>query len=104
MTNHREGKCLKHEKGKESLNVSNWEKDLSQLKTIHDLERIGHTEEKLQVKAFIQAVEKEAYQRGTQDERQFILNILDGIDIANKEMGHPPDTKAIRFALKSRLI
>ena len=38
-------------------------------------------------------------------ERQFIINILDGIDIADEEMGNNGGgTKAIRFALKSRII
>lgn len=35
----------------------------------------------------------------TQQERQFVLNILDGIDIADGEC----NTKAIRLALQSRL-
>lgn len=39
------------------------------------------------------------------EERQFILNILDGIDEADRQMGNKGGgTKAIRFALKSRLI
>lgn len=45
------------------------------------------------------------YKRGQQQERQFILNILDGIDIADKEMGNKGGgTKAIRHALQSRII
>ena len=39
-----------------------------------------------------------------QEERQFILNVLDGIDKADKEMGVIGGTKAIRLALKSRII
>ena len=37
------------------------------------------------------------------EERQFILNILDGIDIADKEMGVIGGTQAIRQALESRI-
>lgn len=51
---------------------------------------------------------REGYQRGLEAgaavERQFILNVLDGIDIANEQLGLPHDTKAIRFALQSRSI
>ncbi len=40
---------------------------------------------------------------GANETRQFILNILDGIDIADKEMGNTGGgTKAIRLALLSR--
>lgn len=45
-----------------------------------------------------------AVERSMQEERQFILNILDGIDIADKEMGIIGGTKAIRFALASRYL
>ena len=38
--------------------------------------------------------------RAQEEYRQFILNLLDGIDIADGECG----TKAIRHAIKSRLI
>ena len=38
-------------------------------------------------------------------ERQFILNILDGIDIADKQLGNSGGgTKAIRFALQNRAL
>ena len=37
------------------------------------------------------------------EERQFVLNILDGIDIADKEMGVTGGTQAIRQALQSRI-
>ena len=44
-------------------------------------------------------------ERAVAAERQFILNILDGIDIADEEMGNNGGgTKAIRLALKSRII
>lgn len=48
---------------------------------------------------------RKLYQIGAREERQFILNILDGIDIADKEMGNKGGgTKAIRFAINSRII
>jgi len=43
------------------------------------------------------------YQRGQEEERQFILNILDGQDKADEELGVLGGTKAIRLALKSRV-
>lgn len=40
-----------------------------------------------------------------EEERQFILNILDGVDKADKEIGNKGGgTKAIRLALKNRII
>ncbi len=40
-----------------------------------------------------------------EEEHQFFLNILDGIDVADKEMGaEQSNTQAIRFALKSRTL
>lgn len=39
-----------------------------------------------------------------EEERQFIINVLDGIDIADKEMGVIGGTQAIRQALQSRVI
>lgn len=49
-----------------------------------------------------------AYQSGREEmkkeERQFILNVLDGIDIADEQMGNKTGgTKAIRQALQSRV-
>lgn len=61
--------------------------------------RQRHYDEQLMRKA-----DEEAYQRGREEERQFILNILDGVDIADKEMGATNTTKAIRFALQSRIL
>ena len=44
-------------------------------------------------------------EEGRKEERQFILNVLDGIDQADREMGNKfGGTKAIRFALQSRII
>lgn len=56
-------------------------------------------------------IEEEAFHKGMKagiiegqkEERQFILNVLDGIDIADKQMGVIGGTKAIRFALQSRI-
>lgn len=41
---------------------------------------------------------------GKREEHQFFLNILDGIDIADKELGVEGGTLAIRHALKSRYL
>lgn len=50
----------------------------------------------------------EAYRKGVmagaKEYRQFILNQLDGYDIACKEEGVESITKAIRLAIKSRVI
>jgi len=50
-----------------------------------------------------------AYNKGVEDgkldERQFILNVLDGVDIADEQMGNSHGgTLAIRHALKNRII
>ena len=47
----------------------------------------------------------QAKEEGRREERQFILNILDGVDIADKQSGNSGGgTKAIRHALQSRII
>lgn len=47
---------------------------------------------------------EKAKQEGAREERQFILNILDGIDEADRQMGNKNGgTKAIRQALESRI-
>lgn len=47
---------------------------------------------------------EEAIALAVKEDRQFILNILDGIDIADKEMGKlQGGTLAIRFALATRI-
>lgn len=47
------------------------------------------------------------YERGREDGvdeyKQFILNILDGIDIVDKEMNNNCGTKTIRLAISSRI-
>ena len=66
-----------------------------------DLELGRKFDHKEILKSFI----RHAIQNAREEERQFILNILDGIDIADKEMGNDiGGTKAIRFVLKSRII
>lgn len=55
---------------------------------------------------------RKIYQRGydegkkkqMEDDRRFILNVLDGIDIADKQAGVIGGTQTIRQALKSRVI
>ena len=45
------------------------------------------------------------FKTGQLDYKQFILNVLKGVDIADKEMGNKGGgTKAIRLAIKSRVI
>lgn len=57
-----------------------------------------------QLLSFISSREEKAREEGRKEERQFILNVLDGIDIADKEMGVVGGTQAIRFALQNRII
>lgn len=57
------------------------------------------------VKSFVREKIALAQSSGRREERQFILNILDGIDKADEEMGNRGGgTKAIRHALESRII
>lgn len=49
-------------------------------------------------------IDEKSKAEGAAEERQFILNVLDGIDLADAQTGLPPNTKAIRFALQSRFI
>ena len=55
------------------------------------------------IKDFISTLLAEERNKVLSEERQFILNILDGIDIADKEMGLTGGTQAIRQALQSRI-
>jgi len=49
---------------------------------------------------FIQEVKSQV----RDEERRFVLNVLDGIDIADEQMGNKTGgTKAIRIALQSRI-
>lgn len=54
--------------------------------------------------AFVENLLAEQKKELLENERKFILNILDGIDIADKEMGVIGGTQAIRQALQSRVI
>ena len=45
------------------------------------------------------------FKTGQLEYKQFILNILKGVDIADKQMGNKcGGTKAIRLAIKSKII
>lgn len=46
---------------------------------------------------------KAGYIKATEEYKQFILNILDGIDIADEQVGVTGGTKAIRLAIQSRI-
>ena len=57
------------------------------------------------IENFITEEMKIVREEAKSEEHQFFLNILDGIDIADEEMGNTGGgTEAIRFALKSRYI
>lgn len=48
---------------------------------------------------------EDGFRNGQEEYKLFILNILRGIDIADKQMGNKNcGTKAIRLAIKSRII
>lgn len=65
----------------------------------------NHAPEWPEVVEFIEKEVSLAQSSGRREERQFILNILDGIDKADEEMGNRGGgTKAIRHALESRII
>mgnify|MGYP006358441103 CR=1 FL=1 len=52
------------------------------------------------LKSFIQSEKDLSKKEGQEEYKQFILNILDGVDIADGEC----NTKAIRLAINSRVI
>ena len=57
--------------------------------------------ERERIKSYIAKIKTKA----KEEERQFILNVLDGVDIADEQAGNKGGgTKAIRLALKSRMI
>lgn len=66
--------------------------------------RIMYGFEPKDIKSFIKQELAKAFQRGAEKERQFILNILGGVDRADEQMGIIGGTKAIRHALQSRII
>ena len=76
---------------------------------IENLPNLTLTTDDKEMGQFLHAVDRDdvlpVIERAVAAERQFILNILDGIDIADEEMGNNGGgTKAIRLALKSRII
>lgn len=78
------------------MTEKNWEEDfLLDLNAYVDWEMGGFEEAKIKLSQRETEIRKE--------ERQFMLNILDGIDEADRQLGHPGGTKAIRFALKNRI-
>lgn len=80
-----------------------WEKEFRKLPIyIQQYDPHSFARAKTILKSFISQQIEEAYQRGQEEERQFILNILDGIDTADEQMGLPHNTEAIRFALRGR--
>lgn len=53
--------------------------------------------------ALINQAYESGYAAAVEEERQFILNILDGVDEADRQLDNTGGgTKAIRFALQSR--
>lgn len=58
----------------------------------------------VEIKRFIQSEKDLSKKEGQEEYKQFILNILDGHDIANAQNGFAPDTNSIRFAINSRVI
>lgn len=89
-------------------NKESWEEEFDEKFTTkpelesHEFPLANVLAKAVEVKAFIQEVEQKAIQRTLREERQFILNILDGIDISNKQMGIKDGTKAIRLCLSAR--
>ncbi len=74
-----------------NFDVEGWAQDSTEIRDI--------------LKTLLTQAQEAERERVTTEERQFILNILDGIDIADKAMGNiGGGTKAIRFALQSRLL
>lgn len=63
-----------------------------------------HSLQKKSVESFLSQKLEEYAAVQVKAERQFVLNVLDGVDIADEKMGLPHDTKSIRFALQSRTI
>jgi len=68
---------------------------------VYYFQNFSQTEELI---SFIESLLAEQKKELLENERQFILNVLDGIDIADKEVGVIGGTQAIRQALQSRVI
>ena len=68
------------------------------------LDEIDFSEDYDKIFAFITSELETARKETKEEERKFILNILDGIDEADKQMNNKGGgTRAIRLALKSRI-
>jgi len=73
-------------------------------RAVNNWRAIGTTDEFIANRKRMQEIAQEVETLVKKEERQFILNVLDGIDIADKQMGNKTGgTKAIRHALKSRV-
>lgn len=83
-----------------------FEKEFSHRKTfLSENKYYYNTEFENELKSFLLQSLRRASLARMQEERQFILNILDGVDIADKEIGNTGGgTRAIRQALQSRII
>lgn len=69
-----------------------------------DKEGISYIGMPINFEEIVKKIWSDAQSAKVKTERQFILNVLDGIDQADKEMGNMGGgTKAIRLALSSRL-
>jgi len=78
--------------------MNNWEKEFDERWHYSDVEYWDD------IKSFIKELLSKQREEVFETERQFILNVLDGIDIADEEMGNKGGgTKAIRLALQSRV-
>lgn len=62
------------------------------------------TEIQVKIENLVESLLAEQKKELMEEERRFILNVLDGIDIADKQMGVVGGTQAIRQALQSRVI
>lgn len=95
-TQEKREKCEHGVNGKHCFNCRFKEKHKMKIEMFngHHYVRLKHAEKA--IKEAKSEVEKE---------RKFILNVLDGIDAADRELGNSTGgTKAIRLALKSRII
>lgn len=78
-----------------------WKEDIYEIIT-HNETSECHIKLVVLVEVLISQVEALVKKQTVGEERQFILNVLDGVDIADKQMGVTGGTQAIRQALQSR--
>jgi len=90
-----------------TTNQSNWESRFDEQFTYKDPTRPPHPKPEVcnglewgNVKDFIRTLLTEQREEAQEEYKQFILNVLDGVDIADGEC----NTRAIRLAINSRLI